>query len=131
MAASNSLKEISTATWALALLPMSQIRWRCTLDYAALPEPDKASEMYFPQELFLLRADEVVVDCADVQTSILDISELALEPAVRPALSSSLESYRADDLLKALADFGDRKPASTAEGIYAAAVASPADKIRS
>lgn len=53
---------------------------------------------------------------------VLDVSELPLDAGVRGTLAGSIESYRAGDLLKALADYGERKPASTAEGIYAAAV---------
>ena len=41
----------------------AQIRWRCLLDYACLPKPDPAVEMYYPPELMRLLPEEVLVDC--------------------------------------------------------------------
>ena len=42
---------------------LTQIRWRCLLDYACLPEPDPAGEMYFPEDLIGLSSEEVLADC--------------------------------------------------------------------
>jgi len=41
----------------------AQIRWRCLLDYACLPKPGPAAEMYYSPDLIRLLADEVLVDC--------------------------------------------------------------------
>jgi len=42
---------------------VTQLRWRCLMDYGCLPEPDAAADMYFGSDLFRLSPDEVVVDC--------------------------------------------------------------------
>ncbi|MCU1234544.1 MAG: methyltransferase FkbM family [Candidatus Solibacter sp.] len=42
---------------------LAQIRWRCLLDYACLPQPDPARDMYYPADLFRLLPDEAFVDC--------------------------------------------------------------------
>jgi len=41
----------------------AQIRWRCLLDYACLPAPHAAADMYYPPDLFRLTTEEVLVDC--------------------------------------------------------------------
>jgi len=41
----------------------AQLRWRCLLDYDCLPKPDAPSDMYYPQDLFRLLPNEVLVDC--------------------------------------------------------------------
>jgi FkbM family methyltransferase len=41
----------------------AQIAWRCSLDYAVLPPPGPASEMYFPRDIMRLADNEVLVDC--------------------------------------------------------------------
>jgi FkbM family methyltransferase len=41
----------------------AQVRWRCLLDYACLPKPDPASEMYFARDILRLSASEVFADC--------------------------------------------------------------------
>ena len=42
---------------------VTQLRWRCLMDYDCLPTPHPAEDMYFPGELFRLSPEEVVVDC--------------------------------------------------------------------
>jgi FkbM family methyltransferase len=41
----------------------AQIAWRCSLDYARLPPPGPASDMYFPRDILRLADNEVLVDC--------------------------------------------------------------------
>lgn len=41
---------------------VAQIRWRLHHDFDALPDPVK-TEIYFPDDIFLTRDDEVFVDC--------------------------------------------------------------------
>lgn len=42
---------------------LTQIRWRCLLDYDCLPPHDQPEDMYFPPDLVRLSANEVLVDC--------------------------------------------------------------------
>ena len=42
---------------------LTQIRWRCLLDYDCLPPHDRPADMYFPPDLVRLSGDEVLVDC--------------------------------------------------------------------
>jgi len=42
---------------------VAQIQWRCTLDYACLPPPERPSDMYFGSDIIGLKGDEVLVDC--------------------------------------------------------------------
>jgi FkbM family methyltransferase len=42
---------------------LAQVRWRCTLDYGCLAQPDPPEEMYYARDLVSLGADEVLVDC--------------------------------------------------------------------
>jgi FkbM family methyltransferase len=42
---------------------LAQIRWRCTLDYSCLAQPDPPEEMYYARDLVSLGPAEVLVDC--------------------------------------------------------------------
>ncbi len=42
---------------------LAQIRWRSLMDYACLPSPQPAQDMYFPPDLLQLGSEEVLVDC--------------------------------------------------------------------
>jgi FkbM family methyltransferase len=42
---------------------VTQIAWRCSLDYARLSPPAPGSEMYFPRDIMRLANNEVLVDC--------------------------------------------------------------------
>ena len=42
---------------------VTQLRWRCLLDYCCLPKPDSPKDMYFAGDVFQLSPEEVLVDC--------------------------------------------------------------------
>jgi FkbM family methyltransferase len=41
----------------------AQIKWRCSLDYDCLPEPDAPDQMYYAADLISLSDEEVLADC--------------------------------------------------------------------
>ena len=87
---------------------LTQLRWRCLMDYDCLPKPDAAKDMYFAEELFRLSPDEVVVDCGafdgDSMQLFMDktngrFRHMALfepDPANLRALSKRLAGYPAE-----------------------------------
>jgi FkbM family methyltransferase len=51
---------------------VDQIRWRLRLDFDGLADPDTET-MYFPKDLFALRADEVFIDCGAYDGDTLEV----------------------------------------------------------
>jgi hypothetical protein len=41
----------------------AQIRWRCSLDFDCLPQPDAPDQMYYAEDLISVSDEEVLVDC--------------------------------------------------------------------
>jgi FkbM family methyltransferase len=42
---------------------IAQLRWRCSLDYDCLPQPDPPDQMYYAPDLVHLSQQEVLADC--------------------------------------------------------------------
>jgi FkbM family methyltransferase len=87
---------------------LTQLRWRCLMDYECLPQHDSPRDMYFPDDLFRLSEDEVLVDCGafdgDSMQTFLErtgnrfghIYVVEPDPANLAALAARVSAYPAE-----------------------------------
>ena len=87
---------------------LTQLRWRCLMDYSCLPGHDSPRDMYFPADLFRLTDEEVLVDCGafdgDSMQTFLErtadrfrrIFVVEPDPANLAALAARVSAYPAE-----------------------------------
>ena len=87
---------------------IAQLRWRCSLDYGCLPQPDPPDQMYYAPDLVHLSQQEVLADCGafdgDSIRMFLDrvhgcfryIYAIEPDPKNRAALADYLSSLPGD-----------------------------------
>jgi len=87
---------------------LTQLRWRCLLDYGCLPEGGAPQEMYYAPDIVALTPEEVLVDCGafdgDSMQSFLQKTDFRFrqiylfepDPANQAALSVRIAAYPPD-----------------------------------